>query len=109
MSLLAALRRAIVGTRGFSAIETAGVMAVGSMLSALAAPAVDAYVAQAQMTKAMNDTRVIAVALVRLTLDVGRRARDAGGWNETVLLVGGGETPRIAPGGDPEWLLQPGA
>jgi hypothetical protein len=107
MSALATLRRRFASARGFSAVETATLMAAVSMLTAVAAPSVDEYVSQARMTKAMSDTKVIAVALVRLTLDVGRQER-LRGWGDTVLLVGGGNTPKAGAGGDIRWTIDTG-
>ena len=82
-------------------------MTAVSALTAVAAPAVDDYIAQARLTKAMSDTKVIAVALVRLTHDVPRYERSAKGRGGTVLLVGGGQTPQLGFGGDSQWTLDP--
>jgi hypothetical protein len=94
--------------KGFSAVETATLMTAVSAMTAVAAPAVDNYIAQARLTKAMADTKVIAVALVRLTHDVPRYERSTKDRG-SVLLVGAGTTPQIGLGGDAQWTLEPSA
>src|SRR5688572_10565595 len=67
-----------------------------TVLSGVAAPAVNDYVADAKLIRAHADVRTLAVSLARLFNDVGiERARRAA-WANHDLLVGAGEVPDTA-------------
>ena len=108
MRLLAAVRGAVAGARGFSVTEVMTVLTAMSTLTAVGATAVEDYVAQARMIKAVSDGRTIQVGLVRLTSEVGASDRRATGWDVLTLLVGDGAGPVVGPEGDPEWGLPVG-
>jgi type II secretory pathway pseudopilin PulG len=93
-----------VAARGFSVTETLAVMTVGSMLTAVAAPSMDGYLARARTTKAINDTRVIAGALVRLSHDVSAAGSRATAVGDAALLVSEGRVPRLGDGGEAAWI-----
>lgn len=79
--------------QGFSITEAAIILTVLSILSGLAAPAVNDYVEQAKKVKARHDVQTIGVTLVRLFSDVG--AVGTRYWASYDLLVGPGETPAV--------------
>lgn len=70
-------------------------LTVLSILSGLAAPAVNDYVEQAKMVKAQHDVKTLGVTLVRLFDDVGA-AGAANGPATYDLLVGAGTAPLVA-------------
>lgn len=101
--LLCTLLRRLRAAAGFSAVEMVTVLSTVSVITAVAAPSVDSYLDQARMAKALSDEKVIAVALVRLGVDVGVRERRARGWNDVGVLVSDGGIPQLAAGGDARW------
>lgn len=83
----------LIGSSGFSVTEAAIILTVMSILSGLAAPAVNDYVEQAKMVKARSDVKTIGVTLVRLLADVG--APGMRHWSSYDLLVGPGTIPAV--------------
>jgi hypothetical protein len=79
---------------GFSTAETTAVIAATSILSATATPHIQEYLENAKTVKAIGDTRVIALSIVRLASDVQQIRSD-----QTVppsVLVTEGEVPAAA-------------
>jgi hypothetical protein len=105
VTCFAAIRRLATSTRGFSVTEIVTVLTAASTLTAVAAPSVEDYVAQARTIKVVSDTRTIQLAFIRMTSDVSVSDRRAQGWSETVLMVGDGDTPAVGEGGGDEWAL----
>ena len=89
--------------RGFSVTEGATVLTFLSILSGLAAPAVNDYVEQAKMVKAQHDVKTIGVTLVRLFDDVGTAG--ARGWGRFDLLVGPGTAPDVTDSIAVRWAM----
>lgn len=81
----------LLASAGFSTVETSAVLMVASLLSATAAPHIQEYVDNARSTKALGDVKVIALSIVRLTLQVGK----IGGHQRErpTLLVSEGDIP----------------
>ena len=79
-----------------------------SVLSAVAVPATHNYVVQARAIAAVHDARTFATAVVQLADDVAAAGARPGGWRTIDLLVGDGEVPQVAPGGDPRWIAPVG-
>ena len=78
---------------GFTATEVTTVLTAITILSGVAAPAVNNYVEDAKLIRARSDVRTISVSLIRLFSDVGvQRARESG-WASYDLLVGAGLAP----------------
>jgi hypothetical protein len=78
---------------GFTATEVTTVLTAITILSGVAAPAVNNYVEDAKLIRARSDVRTISISLVRLFSDVGvQRARESG-WASYDLLVGAGLAP----------------
>ena len=105
MNVLAAIRRLASSTRGFSVTEIMTVLTAASTLTAVAAPSVEDYVAQARTIKVVSDARAIQVAILRFTSDVAVSDRRAKGSDSMVLMVSDGDTPALGPSGDREWAL----
>ncbi|MBI4486578.1 MAG: type II secretion system protein GspG [Acidobacteria bacterium] len=74
-----------------------------SILSAAAAPAVSDYVEQAQLLRATQDVRTIAVVLTRLFNDVSAERDSQTGWASYDLLVGAGAVPGTRGVGTEMW------
>jgi hypothetical protein len=89
--------------RGFSAAEVTTVLTALTVLSGVAAPAVNDYVEDAKLIRARSDVRTIAVSLVRLFNDVGTPRARSTAWAEHDLLVGAGEIPETAGGEASAW------
>jgi hypothetical protein len=85
-------------------VEATAILAAMSIIGAAAAPAIQDYVSDARRARALQDTHVIATALVRLVSDVAAQGSKAGGWATYDLLVSAGEVPEVGPGGDPGWV-----
>jgi hypothetical protein len=98
--------RIVRASGGFSAVETAAIVTALSLLTAIAAPAVDEYVSLAQLTRAMGDERVIASGIMRLSWDIGLAERRTKGWDTTVL-AGAGSAPQLGDDGDARWVRAP--
>jgi len=91
--VLVSLRHGRTSCSGFSATEVTTVLTALTILSGVAAPAVNDYVEDAKLVRAQADVRTLAVSLVRLFHDVGvERARRAA-WGNYDLLVGAGAVP----------------
>lgn len=88
---------------GFSVVEMTTVLSAVTMLSGMAAPAVNDYLAEAKLVRARSDARVIAVSLVRMMNDVGAQGRRSGGWAQYDLLAGAGEAPVAATPASSQW------
>lgn len=88
---------------GFSTVETSVVIAGVSLLSATAAPHMQEYLDIAHKTKALGDTRVIALSVFRLTTHVGQ----IGGHQRVrpMILVSDGDVPAGAGPEQRPWLL----
>jgi type II secretory pathway pseudopilin PulG len=80
---------------GYSLVEVMIMLSIVSVLSAIAAPAVESHLTDAQLVRARTDVRVIGVSLIRMVNDVRPQANIPGGWSSRYdLLVGAGERPR---------------
>lgn len=89
--------------RGFSVVEMTTVLSAVTMLSGMAAPAINNYVEEAKLIRARSDAQVIAVSLVRMMNDVGGQGRRTGGWAQYDLLASAGETPLAATSAASAW------
>lgn len=79
---------------GFSVAEVTTVLTAMSILSGIAAPAVNDYVEQAKAIRARHDVHAISISLVRMFSDVGPLdARERGAWADYDLLVSAGAIP----------------
>jgi hypothetical protein len=87
----------------------ATVLAVMTLVTSAAVPSLDGYVLLAQQVRAQHDVRTLAVSMLRLRMDVNGQIHIPGGVGTYTLLVGDGNRPAIALGGDREWVLPPGA
>jgi len=94
---------------GFSVAEMTTVLTAMSILGAAAAPVIGDYVNDARMIRAQQDTRVVAIAVERMTADVMGHGERDGGWATFDLLVGPGATPEVASGAGQEWAAPVGA
>jgi hypothetical protein len=88
---------------GFSAVETLTALSAASMLAAAGAPALDGYIAQAKLAHAINDGKVIALGMSRLTYDICQRDQRAAGFGTQRLLASAGRTPQLGTGGAADW------
>jgi hypothetical protein len=103
LPVLFSVRHGLASCRGFSATEVTTVLTALTVLSGVAAPAVNDYVEDAKLVRAHADVRTLAVSLVRLFNDVGiERARRAA-WANHDLLVGAGEVPDTADAKASAW------
>ena len=92
-------RRGLGRSGGFSVTEVTIILTMLTLLSGLAVPAVDDYVARAQLVRARHDVRTIGISLVRLADDVGGERTRPNGWATFDLLVGPGAVPAAGDGG----------
>lgn len=79
-----------------------------SVLTGIAAPALNDYLQEARLVRARADTRLIGVATVRMASDVASFGRQAGGWAEYGLLTGPGEAPLSTGDASSGWSSQVG-
>lgn len=93
---------------GFSVPELATAVTAISILSAAAVPAMHNYVIQTRAVAAVHDARTYASAMVALSDDVAAEGARPGGWRTVDLLVGDGDVPQLAPGGDARWIAPAG-
>jgi hypothetical protein len=99
------LLRLIRDARGFSAPEVMTILTATTVLSGVAAPAMNVYLEDAKSMRAQHDVRTLSATLIRLFNDVGpERFRD-GGWATADLLVGAGEVPAAATPAAQSWSL----
>lgn len=95
--------------RGFTMTEMATALTVTSVLTTMAAPSIEDYVSRARQVRAASDTRTIALSLLRLREDVSSQARKPKGLASFTVLVGPGDSPAVADGGDSRWVLPSGS
>jgi hypothetical protein len=93
------------GCLGFSVTEVTTILTAMTVLSGVAAPAVNDYVEQAKIVRAQHDVRTISVSLVRLLNDVGAERAGDRGWSAYALFVGAGATPKAGVRGTELWTL----
>lgn len=90
---------------GFSVTEVTTILTAMTVLSGVAAPAVNDYVEQAKMVRAQHDVRTLSVSLVRLLNDVGAERSGDRGWSAYALFVGAGAAPEAGARGTEGWTL----
>lgn len=93
----------VSSSAGFSTAETTAIVAATSIMSATATPHIQEYLENARSVKAIGDTRVIAISIVRLASDVHRIR--AGQKISPKLLVSEGEVPQAADASTAPWTL----
>jgi hypothetical protein len=99
------LFRTLRDARGFSAAEVMTILTAMTVLSGVAAPAMNEYLEDAKQLRAQHDVRTLSASLIRLFNDVGAERGIEGGWARADLLVGAGEVPRAATAVAQSWTL----
>jgi hypothetical protein len=85
-----ALAALLVGCAGFSTMETSVVIGGISTVTATAGPQLQEYLKTAKTTRALGDSRMLSLSLIRLMFDVGRVGP---GNPPPALLVTDGDAP----------------
>jgi hypothetical protein len=91
--------------RGFSAAEVMTILTAMTVLSGVAAPAMNEYLEDAKHLRARHDVRTLSASLIRLFNDVGPEREIEGGWARVDLLVGAGEAPLAATAAAQAWSV----
>ena len=91
--------------RGFSAAEVMTILTAMTVLSGVAAPAMNEYLEDAKLLRAQHDVRTLSASLIRFFNDVGPERGIDGGWARVDLLVGAGEAPLAATAAAQSWTL----
>lgn len=91
--------------RGFSAAEVMTILTAMTVLSGVAAPAMNEYLEDAKLLRAQHDVRTLSASLIRLFNDVGPERGIEGGWARVDLLVGAGEAPIAGDAAARSWTL----
>jgi hypothetical protein len=91
--------------RGFSAAEVMTILTAMTVLSGVAAPAMNEYLEDAKLVRAQHDVRTLSASLIRLFHDVGPERGIEGGWARVDLLVGAGQAPPAATVAAQSWSL----
>ena len=76
-----------------------------TVLSGVAAPAMNEYLEDAKLLRAQHDVRTLSASLIRMFNDVGPERGIEGGWARADLLVGAGEVPLAATAQTGSWTL----
>lgn len=97
-------RHLVTSERGLSLVELAMTLAVTAILSGVAVPAVQDYVDEARVTRAVQDTHAIATAVARFTSDVIGQHANVRAWELFDVLVGAGAIPAVGANGDAAWV-----
>jgi hypothetical protein len=100
------LFRLIRDARGFSAAEVMTILTAMTVLSGVAAPAMNEYLDDAKLLRAQHDVRTLSASLIRLFDDVGPERGIDAGWARVDLLVGAGEAPLAATAAAQSWTLE---
>ena len=77
-----------------------------TVLSGVAAPAMNEYLDDAKLLRAQHDVRTLSASLIRLFNDVGPERGIDGGWARVDLLVGAGEAPLATTAAAQSWTLE---
>jgi type II secretory pathway pseudopilin PulG len=96
------MTRTLSNQRGLSLTEVTIMLSVLSVMSAVLSPTIGDYVEDARRVKASEDVQVLASTFARFIYDVPDQTK-AGGWARADLLVGPGDVPVLADGGDTAW------
>ena len=97
------LFRTLRDARGFSAAEVMTILTATTVLSGVAAPAMNGYLEDAKLMRAQHDVRTLSASLIRLFNDVGPERSRNGGWATADLLVGAGAVPAAATPAAHSW------
>jgi hypothetical protein len=99
------LHRTLRDSRGFSAAEIMTILTAMTVLSGVAAPAMNEYLEDAKLVRAQHDVRTLAASLIRLFNDVGPQRGIERGWARVDLLVGAGQAPLAATAAARSWSV----
>ena len=91
--------------RGFSAAEVMTILTAMTVLSGVAAPAMNEYLEDAKLLRAQHDVRTLSASLIRLFNDVGPERGIERGWARADLLVGAGAVPVAATDTAESWSM----